>query len=34
MMLWIAIATGLLIIALFLYFRFRTGKRIENNIAF
>jgi len=33
-MLWIAVVGGLLIIAVFLYFRFRTNKRIENNIAF
>ena len=33
-MLWIAILTGLVIIALFLYFRFRAAKRIERNIAF
>jgi hypothetical protein len=33
-MLWIAIFAGLFVIALFLYFRFRTTKRIENNIAF
>jgi hypothetical protein len=34
MVLWIAIVTGLVIIALFLYFRFRAAKTIERNIAF
>ena len=33
-MLWIAIVTGLVIVALFLYFRFRATKRIDKNIAF
>jgi|GEM_PF-5617754 len=33
-MIWIAIATGLLVIALFLYLRNRTAKKIERNIAF
>ena len=33
-MLWIAIAAGLFVVALFLYVRFRTAKKIERNIAF
>jgi hypothetical protein len=32
--LWIAVVTGMVIIALFLYLRFRAAKRIERNIAF
>ena len=33
-MLWIVVVTGLFVIALFLYLRFRTSKKIESNIAF
>jgi hypothetical protein len=33
-MLWIAIASGLFILVLFLYLRFRISKKIEKNIAF
>jgi hypothetical protein len=32
--LWIVAVTGMVIIALFLYLRFRAAKRIERNIAF
>ena len=31
---WIAILAGLIVVALFLYFRFRAAKRVERNIAF
>ena len=33
-MLWIAVLAGVVVIVLFLYFRFRASRKIENNIAF